>query len=237
MWRSLWRPWLASACACALAAGCCHCEWPRPPACVARVFAEDVPLAGGEVPSSYQVRAAPDGSGAVAPAPTQVAKHHRARPRHDEGLVLASLPAQAEPVRALAVVSGVEWHVEAEPASASLGPPLAPGAPGLLAPLPGGRGPLPVLLAEPLPAFAHAADYSWLVGSLDRDERGGWALRYGYEAEGDPYGGCLKLVSVTGLAAYRPGQLVRVEGRLIDPGPHETKPAYRVVAIQAVEGR
>jgi hypothetical protein len=204
---------------------------------VARAPAEDVPLAGGEVPSSYQVVAAPDGSGAAVLSHTQVAKRHRARPRRDEGLVLASLPARAEPVSPLAVVSGVDWRVGTEPPSASLGPPLTPGAPGLLAPLPGRHGPLPVVLAEPLPAFAHAADYSWLVGYLDRDKRdGGWLLRYASDAEGDLYGGCLKLVSVTGLAAYRAGQLVRVDGRLIDPGPHETKPAYRVVAIQAVEG-
>jgi hypothetical protein len=38
------------------------------------------------------------------------------------------------------------------------------------------------------------------------------------------------------MAGFRPGQIVRVEGELIDPAPHEINPSYRVRAIQSLRG-
>jgi hypothetical protein len=87
------------------------------------------------------------------------------------------------------------------------------------------------------PAFAHAADYSWIVGILEKEpgEDGGWSVRYAGRSDGDPYDGVLALVGGELGASFRPGQLVRVEGDFVDPRPLTIKPDYRVRAIQQRE--
>jgi hypothetical protein len=38
------------------------------------------------------------------------------------------------------------------------------------------------------------------------------------------------------MSGFVAGQMVRVEGELVDPAPHETKPAYRVHSLQVIQG-
>jgi hypothetical protein len=86
------------------------------------------------------------------------------------------------------------------------------------------------------PAFAHAADYSWLVGVLQEgSSEDTWSVRYAGRDEDDRFGGVLTLVGAGLLSDYHLGQLVRVEGDLVDPAPHEIKPAYHVRAIQHLQ--
>jgi hypothetical protein len=91
--------------------------------------------------------------------------------------------------------------------------------------------------AEPLgspPSCGRAVDYRWLVGTLEQDARRRlWQVRYAAEGE-EPYGGVLELVGPGPMGGFRAGQWVRVEGELIDPAPHQTRPAYRVRALQAL---
>jgi hypothetical protein len=85
------------------------------------------------------------------------------------------------------------------------------------------------------PGFARAADFTWLVGVLVHgDARDTWSVRYAAAGEGDRYEGLLTLVGQGPMTGFRPGQLVRVEGDLIDPAPHEIKPGYRVRAMQSL---
>jgi hypothetical protein len=85
------------------------------------------------------------------------------------------------------------------------------------------------------PAFTHAADYRWLVGCLlARSGRDGWCVRYAAPDGSDPHGGILTLVAPGPMEGFHPGEVVRVEGELVDPLPHEIKPAFRVHAIQVV---
>jgi hypothetical protein len=85
------------------------------------------------------------------------------------------------------------------------------------------------------PAFAHAPDYAWLVGelryvTLDK----AWVLRYLSAEDEDRYGGSVTLLTPRPLTGYRDGQLVRVEGELVDPAAPGPRPTYRVHDIQPV---
>src|SRR5262249_20751445 len=98
--------------------------------------------------------------------------------------------------------------------------------------------PAPADSAPHHPAYAHAADYSWLVGVLEyRAERNQWAVRYTSGGDGDRYDGMLVLVNPGPMVGFRPGELVRVAGELVDPAPHEIKPSYRARALQVLERR
>jgi len=71
----------------------------------------------------------------------------------------------------------------------------------------------------------HGPDYQWIAGRLHYAQvRGVWCLRYAGEDAEDPYGGRVTLVGLAdlaALAALRDGELVRVEGRLVDPASRE----------------
>jgi hypothetical protein len=93
----------------------------------------------------------------------------------------------------------------------------------------------PVQPARPA-SWGHAPDYSWLVGCLSCDEaRGVVRLRYANTNEGDPHGGCLDLIGVGVLPGFFPGQVVRVEGELINPAPNEIMPIYRVQTVELLQ--
>ena len=82
----------------------------------------------------------------------------------------------------------------------------------------------------------HAPDYGWLVGYLERNAgRNAWSVRYSSAAADDRHGGSLVLINPGPMSGFRAGQLVRVEGQLIDPLPMELKQAYRVRAIQLLQ--
>ena len=82
------------------------------------------------------------------------------------------------------------------------------------------------------PAFGHAPDYSWLVGSLDYiKSRQAWCLRYASVDEDDRYGGTVTLVDPGPMTGYRSGQLVRVKGEMVD----RPVPGYRVRALTPLQ--
>jgi hypothetical protein len=81
----------------------------------------------------------------------------------------------------------------------------------------------------------HAPDYTWLIGQLQYVHvRDVWRIRYLAAGEEDRYGGTMTLVETGPMTAYHNGQLVRVEGNLVDPGSPEPSPAYRVRSIQPI---
>lgn len=81
----------------------------------------------------------------------------------------------------------------------------------------------------------HAADYSWLIGELQYVQvRDAWRLRYLPADEEDAHGGTVTLIETPQLTGYRSGQLVRVEGQLVDPHSHEPSPTYRIQSLQAI---
>lgn len=85
------------------------------------------------------------------------------------------------------------------------------------------------------PGMAHAADYSWLVGELQFVHvRKAWRLRYASVDEEDRYGGSVTLTEMGTMDNFTSGQMIRVEGQLMDPESREPSPAYRVRTIQSV---
>ena len=88
------------------------------------------------------------------------------------------------------------------------------------------------------PAFAHAPDYSWLVGQLAYSHtRRTWSVRYASVDETDRYGGSVTLDSGTNLQQLQEGMLVRVQGRLLDPDTTTPAPRYRVERIEPFHGQ
>ena len=81
------------------------------------------------------------------------------------------------------------------------------------------------------PAFAHAPDYTWLVGELRSVGPDVWTVRF---ASVDEERDTVVLVDAPSMVNMRAGQLVRVEGQLVDPNSHDDHPAYRVSAIRTV---
>jgi hypothetical protein len=85
------------------------------------------------------------------------------------------------------------------------------------------------------PGFGHAADYCWLVGELQYVHvRKAWRLRYASVDEEDRYGGSVTLVEMGSMDSYSNGQMVRVEGQLLDSESREPSPTYRVRSMQVV---
>ena len=82
------------------------------------------------------------------------------------------------------------------------------------------------------PAFAHAPDYSWLVGELQSaGPDAGWCVRFASVEEDRDVAALVEVPPSDGLKA---GQLVRVEGQFVDPHSREVRPAYKVTAIRPV---
>ncbi len=82
------------------------------------------------------------------------------------------------------------------------------------------------------PAFAHAKDYSWLVGELRSIGPGVWCVRF---ASVDEDRDTVTLVDAPPMTDLHHGQMVRVEGELVDPSAHDAGQGYRVTAIRAFE--
>jgi hypothetical protein len=88
--------------------------------------------------------------------------------------------------------------------------------------------------AADAPRLAHDPNYHWLVGTLDYSRiQQAWVLRYVSYEEEDRYGGCVTLVASSRSLKFKPGQLVRVEGALIDPESQQLRPAFEVRSIRA----
>ncbi len=85
------------------------------------------------------------------------------------------------------------------------------------------------------PHFAHDPKYHWLVGTLDYSKvEDAWILRYCSVEEDDRYGGSVTLVDLGSTAALKNGQLVRVEGSLINADSTQLRPAFHVRGLRIV---
>lgn len=82
------------------------------------------------------------------------------------------------------------------------------------------------------PEFGHASDYTWLTGELSYiPQKDQWRLRFASIDEEDQYGGSVTLDAHAEMQGYQSGQLVRVEGTVIDRDSREIAPKYRVKEI------
>lgn len=85
-------------------------------------------------------------------------------------------------------------------------------------------------------AFSHADDYSWLSGQLQYSRfNKTWRLRFASLDEIDPYGGSVTIVDDLRLAGCKDGQMVRVDGHLLNPGQKGSAPPYEVNSIQVLD--
>ena len=89
------------------------------------------------------------------------------------------------------------------------------------------------------PAFSHAPDYTWLVGELQYlHVRNVWRVRYASVEEEDRYGGSVTLVETGSMEKYpKSGQLVRVQGKLVNADSKEPSPTFRVTSIRNQDGQ
>jgi len=83
--------------------------------------------------------------------------------------------------------------------------------------------------------MGHDPEYHWLVGTLEFSRyQQATLLRYTSADQDDRYGGSVTLLIPNRMNNYKPGQVVRVEGSLIDPGSQQMQPAFVVTNISAV---
>jgi hypothetical protein len=87
-------------------------------------------------------------------------------------------------------------------------------------------------------SMAHAQDYSWLEGTLEytHSDSGRWKLRYAPLSEEDPFGGSVVLDPDPKLQSFQPGDLVRIEGELVQlrSSVYVSGPLYRIHTIQPI---
>ncbi|MFL5244692.1 MAG: hypothetical protein ACJ8FY_21530 [Gemmataceae bacterium] len=80
--------------------------------------------------------------------------------------------------------------------------------------------------------FGHGQDFRWLIGTVQRNDKGDACLRFAPVEAGEPWGGAIAVAPAEALAPFKMGDLLFLEGELIDP-PSELSgpaPAYRVHA-------
>lgn len=115
--------------------------------------------------------------------------------------------------------------VGGKPEPASLAPELSQG----------GVVPPPVADTTANPGFAHADDYGWLTGELEHIRaKNVWRLRYAPADQEDRYGGAVQLVGDGLPPDCKNGQVVRVEGQVMNPeaGP---RPPYWVRSFKLLK--
>ena len=82
------------------------------------------------------------------------------------------------------------------------------------------------------PEFAHDNDYKWLIGELSYvPQKQQWRVRYTSIDDEDRYGGSVTLDASHLMEGFKSGQLVRVEGAMLNADSREPAPMYRVNAI------
>jgi hypothetical protein len=89
--------------------------------------------------------------------------------------------------------------------------------------------------------IGHETDYSWITGQLYRFEADGrplWVIRYATPEIQDTHGGSVVLVPAMDLHNYRNGDLVSVQGQLLNGGARSEQvnaPLYRASDINLIE--
>jgi hypothetical protein len=93
----------------------------------------------------------------------------------------------------------------------------------------------PEVPAAPLKqGFGCARDHSWLMGELQFvRSRNVWRLRYA-DSDEDRYGGTVILVGEGLTGDCKTGQIVRVEGHMINPDSTEPRPPYWVRKLRVL---
>jgi hypothetical protein len=91
------------------------------------------------------------------------------------------------------------------------------------------RSPARPAVGKPLD---HAPDYSWVQGKLEYTNLGGgaWRVRYAPLSADDEHGGCVILQSLPNPPQFRVGDIVYLEGSIVEPntrGPLPN-PVYQV---------
>ncbi len=82
----------------------------------------------------------------------------------------------------------------------------------------------------------HAADYTWLTGELEHlRARNVWRLRYAPFDQEDRHGGTVVLVGDGLPADCKRGQIVHVEGQLVNPESDEPRPPYWVRSFRVLK--
>jgi len=90
--------------------------------------------------------------------------------------------------------------------------------------------------SKPAAMTGHAADYSWLYGEVHYDHISrGWRLRYASLDEIDRWGGAVILAAESSLDKLKEGQIVKVQGRLLEPANSKASPGYRVDSITVID--
>ncbi len=89
--------------------------------------------------------------------------------------------------------------------------------------------------------IGHETDYSWITGQLYRfeaDNRTLWVVRYATEEIQDTHGGSVALVPSIDMRNYRNGDLVSVQGQILNGGARSEQvgaPLYRASDIHLIE--
>jgi hypothetical protein len=85
-----------------------------------------------------------------------------------------------------------------------------------------------------VPGYGHADDYGWLMGELQYfSARNVWRLRYAPADQEDRYGGAVQLVGEGVPADHTSGEMVRVEGQLVNPDSGDPRPSFWVRGIRS----
>ncbi len=85
-------------------------------------------------------------------------------------------------------------------------------------------------------SYGHAADYGWLLGELEYlRSKNVWRLRYAPADQEDRHGGTVLLVADSLPPDCKNGQVVRVEGQLVNPESDEPRPPYWVRTLRVLK--
>lgn len=94
----------------------------------------------------------------------------------------------------------------------------------------------PELERVQIPEYAHAKNYSWLVGQLQRvhTSQHEWKIRYAALDENEQWGGSMVLAQDAKLDQWKDGDMVYVEGEILNerPSVYLSGPLYRVRHIR-----
>ncbi len=87
------------------------------------------------------------------------------------------------------------------------------------------------------PCFAHAPDYTWIVGRVEYcNTKKEWRLRYASVDESDGFGGRVTLVQNQHVQLLAEGMYIQVHGHLVNPASAGSGPIfYRIEAFESVK--
>jgi hypothetical protein len=141
--------------------------------------------------------------------------------------------------------------VAAKPAPEVVAPPVAQPTPPASVSIPPASSSIPTATLKPVeeppvrrsfpditarPEFTHANDYSSLTGTLSFiPQKNQWRLRFASIDVEDRYGGSVTLDVGPQMKQYHDGQIVKVDGHIVDQDSHDPSPLYRVNSVSLVK--